>query len=655
MQLVDGNNSYVDFPRSDFGYVYPNNVDLRPGSPVHELLKTHVLGLAQESRNIMQQRYATWDAMNHKLTAFIEHDVAQAINSVIDPRKPTNVVVPLTYANYEVTLAHLMRSLLIEPILRYESIDPADKARTMLLELLIQHQNRKARNFMPLYTFLQDCLRYGFGVLHCKWEVREGQRRLSRDIVKPSNISPGDSYVERPAGSLLDSGVVFEGNVFETIDPYLYFPDIHVPIHEPHKGAFVGWLSPGNSRIKLEADEAVGGFFFNVRYLERIVHRSSLIPTTSREAAVGYIAPNIAGSTLSKPPIDILWMYLDLVPARFGLGPSERLEKWVVALASDSVIIGAAATNLDHGRCPVVVAAPEADGHTIMPIARVELTHGLQRNVDFSLNSHVAATMQMLKGLLVIDPGLISLDGLRSGNFLNYLLIKRSHWGLGKVTEAVKQLQVYDPTINYQTDMGVMERLMSTTLGNSIESQGVRRSGGERVTAQEIVRSSTGEDVRKQKLATVIYQQAFVDLAELVATHNRQFLSKSTYVRITGRNRNDIIQELGSRVDGGSVLIDPQELINTNWDTVEADFIPAAVTNAQSLMQLYQIGLQDPTVLTNLDTWKIFLRIARAMGETNAQDFIREGALTATVQPDATVQEGVEKGNLVPLDSLEGV
>lgn len=633
----------------DFGYAYPNGLDMRPGSVLHERIKSDCLSLASQSQGVMNQRYAAWDMMSQKLTAFIAPDFAQALERRLDPSRPTSVVVPVTYANYETTLAYLMNALLIDPIFRYEQTEPNDRIKVALLELLISYQNRKSRAFLELYAALQDCLRYGIGIIHCRWEVWLGQKTHMRSKVKPSSILPGEVYIDKPAG-LVETYTAFEGNVFESIDPYLFFPDTSVPLYQPHKGEFVGWLSPGNNRMRLqELERTSNGYIFNVKYLQYVDNRSYLHSNTARTSKVGLIDINTSGAAAKRRPIDILWMYRDIIPAEEGLGPSEELEKWVFGIANDAVVIAAAPTGLDHKRCPIVVMAPEADGHTIMPIARLELSHGLQEVADFSFNSHIASVMKILRDNLVIDPGVLNLETLKDGSMFRHLFLKRSVWGLGKIDEAIKQLEVYDPTVNNMTDVQAIHQLSGLALGTNEAGQGLRRQGGERVTATEINDVRSGSSSRLNKVAAVLYAQAFMDLGDIQASHTRQLMTQEVYARVTGRYRQDLLREYNIQGEEASILISP-EMIDTDWDTAASDVFTSGTANVNDWRELYQMLLQNAQAAGKVDLTRVFLHIARLLGERNAADFLLNP--NVSVMPDKQVESEVQAGNLVPANGV---
>ena len=646
----------------NYEYDYPDGLKLKPGTPLHERTKQKCMELAWESRSVMMQRHSAWDQIMQTLTAYLPSDTKDALNTRLDPRKPTNVVIPISYANYEVTLTYLINSLLADPIFRYTAAEPGDKVKAMLLELLISNQMRKARNWMELYIMLQDALRYGFGVVHVYWERRLGKRILSRDVMRPSAVIPGEMYTEQAAGTV-EQYVSFEGNVFEAIDPYLYFPDTSVPIYKPQDGDYVAWLTTW-SQTKLQNFERqssqrdTGLQIFNAKYVQHVTGRSTMITPTARTMKVGGIDVNVSGAVSARRPVDILWMYRNVIPSEEGLGDSDELEQWIFAIANDQIILAAQPTGLEHGRVPIAVIAPEADGHTIMPISRLELGYGMQNAVNFFFNSHFASVSKGLQDTLVIDPGLLNLETLKNSDIIRHLFIRRSHWGLGKIDSAVKQLNVYDVTQNHMRDIGGVSSIFDSILGSADELKGsVAKTNRERITANETEGARQGAYGRMAKIAIVMYNQGFIDLAELMGFHTRQLMTEETYVRVIGRHRMDLMREYGLTDQNDAVLIKP-DMIDVDWDTLASDAQGLTGASVQSWLDLYAMALKNSQVIPTVSMTRMFLHIARLLGANDIHDFLLrpgEQPLQTQIVPDEVALEGAANGQLVPLNQMEGM
>ena len=57
-----------------FDYEYPDGLDLRPNSPLHNKIRDLVMQKAYASARIMSRRHKDWNAIDHTLTAYIPAD-----------------------------------------------------------------------------------------------------------------------------------------------------------------------------------------------------------------------------------------------------------------------------------------------------------------------------------------------------------------------------------------------------------------------------------------------------------------------------------------------------------------------------------------------------------------------------------------------------
>jgi len=231
-----GTVSSVNYP-----YRYPLGLNLKPGTPLHDKLVGDILALAQESRSAMSTRFASWQALDKKLTAYIDLTAEEEDLERIDTNKPLSIVVPTMYASLETLLTYMVAAFLEAPILKYDWIDDRDRVGTALLELVVAQQCRKAKLGMHLHTMFRDMLVYGFGAVAPSWQRTLGYRtRPDKSLTGYLGALLGASRKTRT------EEVVFEGNVFRNIDPYTYFPDVNHPITDMQHSDYQGWLVPEN-------------------------------------------------------------------------------------------------------------------------------------------------------------------------------------------------------------------------------------------------------------------------------------------------------------------------------------------------------------------------------------------------------------------------
>ena len=69
---TSGNSIDIREIDADYSDVYPEGVDLTPGSEIHNRLVDEILHRASDSHDIMSQRYDSWNKIDEVLTAYIQ-------------------------------------------------------------------------------------------------------------------------------------------------------------------------------------------------------------------------------------------------------------------------------------------------------------------------------------------------------------------------------------------------------------------------------------------------------------------------------------------------------------------------------------------------------------------------------------------------------
>ena len=132
------------------------------------------------------------------------------------------------------------------------------------------------------------------------------------------------------------------------------------------------------------------------------------------------------------------------------------------------------------------------------------------------------------------------------------------------------------------------------------------------------------------------------------ASYVQQFLEEDVYVQMTGETLQRYQRQYGQTIQSNNnrVAISPLDLL-VNYDLkTTANTVPGS-QDPNLWMQLMQTAanLQNPEILSSLDFTGIFLHIARQMGASNIDDFMRQAP--PTVMPDDEVESEVDRGNLV--------
>lgn len=631
-----------------YQYQYPSidgeELDLRPGSELHERIKNEVTERAQMSYDVMKNRHSDWNYTDKTLTAYLKaSDYEELLKSeqsdFREHRKPVSVVVPYTYATLETLLTYLSMAFLEFPYFRYEPTTGEDVVAAMLLEGVVEAQCRYFKAGLSLHTMFRDGLAYGIGPTAIRWEKKYGRIRSKAD-----------------QGRTALSDLLYEGNRIVNIDPYMYLPDATVPIHNQQDGEYVGWVDK-TSYTALISLEANSNDFFNVRHLKDFDGRSSIFsqdPSKRYERWSGSPRDNVASNSLAKP-VDVVYMYISLIPEEWKLGKGEYPEKWIFGLAADQYVVLAKRLDLDHDLYPTSVFAPDYDGYGVAPISRLEVTSGLQTVLDFMFNSHIENVRKAINDTLVVDPFIINMEDFKRPGPGKLLRVRRAAWGRADATSnGVKQLPITDITRQHMSDIPQIMDFMSRVSASVDSLQGVMRSSGERRSATESRDTRMSALSRLARIAKICSLMCMYDLGYMCASHTQQLMEKSMQVNIWGRRQADLLEEYGQAIGNQYLKAEPSQL-KIPFDLVIHDGSVEMGERADEWLRMFQVMSANPAVGIGFDIVRVFKHIGRMLGAKNINEFVKKagGANIQMAQTDQLMREA-ERGNVVPIKGAEG-
>ena len=641
----------VDMENDNFGYDYPEGLDLRPRSTndLHTLIKTRILRAADDSYAVMQERFPAWREIDQTMTGFIHtSDYEKNLKKrpdedVASITKPISIVVPNSFAVEDTILTYLSQVFLVPPVFGYDGFGPEDEAAGKMLEVLVSQQVKATRAALDLHTAFKGGLRYGLAASTMRWLVRTGLK--TRNVERQVWGIDG-SLIRTTVDRETSEAILFEGSDLTNIDPYRMLPDPGVSAHRVRDGAFFGWTEIIDYETLL-AEEQYDPELFNVQYLRMVPGRQNFSKYTMDLSDREMFYTGSSGSGIKTPSstrkITIVNMYMTIIPYEWQLGKSKTPEVWFFRLADDKVVLTAQPLGLNHGQFPVAVNAPEFDGYSITPISRLEVVQGLQTMSDWMINSHVANVRKAINDMLIVDPSLVHMPDFKKPGAGRLIRLRREAWGRG-VKEAVSQLVVTDITRQHIPDSAFANDMMQRATGAVDSMQGIMRSGGERRSATEAGASTQAAISRLEHVAfltSIMYMQ---DLGMFYAEHTQQLMTQERQMRILGDWPEVLQKEYGRAVTIGpnDILID-YDLIVKDGSTATAGAV-----NGQFWIQLIQLALATPAVGTQLDIMRMFLHGARLAGYKNVQEFvIKGGNMSAEIKEDMEVQREVERGNLI--------
>lgn len=646
-------------PTDYYDYDYPEDLDLRPGSDLHKKLKDEIHQRAIVASGVMSTRFGSWNEIDRTLTTYIDLDDKEKKVKAKDSRKPVSIVFPYSSAILETLLGYMVAAFFRDPVFRYEGVSPDDVVGAILMEKVIDLHCYKSKVPLALHTMFRDGFAYGLGVVAPTWNRRYGFKTVKKETGFISNIT--GMFKNSGFEKVVEEALLFEGNKLTNIDPYLILPDPTVPIHEAQSGEYFGWLDRTNY-IDLLSEEEHDEDLFNVQYLKSVHNKNTSIfgeeksdrgrKTQGRSSQ--YTLSGQSGSqqrdNIVTNSVDVINMYVKLVPKEWKLGVGEYPEKWFFSLAADDIIIRAQPVGLDHDMFPIAVCAPDFDGYSTTPISRLESLFGLQGTLDWMFNMHVANVRKAINDMFIYDPYLVNSKDLKSPGPGKLVRMRRPAWGRG-VKDAVMQLNVNDVTKQHIQDSQWIVQWMQKIGGADEATMGALRQGGpERLSASEFQGTQQGAFSRLERIARIVGIQSMQDIGYFFASHTQQLMEEESYIKITGQWQEVLIKEYGldqMLESKGRVKVSPYDLLVDYDFKVRDGSIPGG--NFSNIwIKMFEVLAGNPELAERFDIVRIFKHIARNNGAKNVDQFVR-----VRMESDENVVSGVQEGNMIP--AMEGV
>jgi len=605
----------INLKAKNYDYKYPNGMNLKPGSELHDRLRDMILEKASVAASSISTRFDSWNQMDMFLTAYKPIDEEERSVISDDSRKPVSIVFPYSYAILETLLSYMISAFFQDPIFRYEGVGSDDVVGSILMEKIISLHCNKFKIMLNLHTMFRDAFSYGIGIVAPIWK------------------------------STYDGK--FSGNALINIDPYRYLPDPNVAADKIQDGEFVGWVNDTNY-FDLLTQEANDKNTFNVQYVKHL--GDAVTSVYGLENSNRY---QRAGDTLVTSnglrPVQEIPMYVKLIPSEWGLSESDKPEKWYFNLVGDAVITSARPSNFDHGKFPIAVTAPDFDGYSSTPLSRLEILSGLQGVLDWLFNSHIANVRKAINDMIIYDPFLVNANDLKDPKPGKLIRIRKPGWGKG-VKDAVQQLQVNDITRANVGDSNWIVQWMQKIGATDDVAMGSMRSGGpERVTKAEFQGTASGAVSRLERIAKVIGLQAMQDIGEMFASHTIQVMDEPAYVKVAGDWQDILMEEFDHSISRGRMKIYPDQL-NVMTDVLVRDGSVPGGNYSEVWMRMFDIISKEPQLAQHFDIVKIFKHIARNSGAKNVNEFVRRGGnIQSQVTPNDQVAQQLQAGNIGPI------
>ena len=616
----------------DYNYVYPMGLELRPDQKLHQDVLARLMRRVQVASEKLESRRKSWREIDKTLTAYVRLDELEQKVKAKDDRAPVSIVFPHSYSILETLTAFMDGLFLKGPIFRYDGNSPEDTIGAILMTKVIETHCKRFKTGLALHTAFKDGIAYGVGACFPMWKTKTGYRTRSAYGL--------DGTIQKTS----EPTILFEGNALENVDPYQLLLDPNYGIQNIQDAEFVGFVRRTNYYNLIPEDGQ--GSVFNVRYLKGKQCTSRYFQAQRDQKS----QTTKVEDTSTLRPVDVIYLYINIIPKDWGLGDGEVPEKWLFAVAADRVIIQAQPLDLDHNMFPVAVCAPTFDGYSSAPLSRLELLGGMQDLLDWLFNSHIANVRKTINDMIIYDPYMLNTADLTDPKPGKLVRARRAAWGKD-IRQAITQLQVNDVTRQHIADSQLIMGLMNQISGADDATMGTLRQGGpERLSAAEFNGTQNQALGRLHSLAMIVGQQLMQDVGYMFAMHTQQLMQEDVWVSTVGEWQETLLSHYGPQINSERMRVTPQDL-NIDFDVVVNSDNQGQ--NPQFWLQMFDTIAKTPDLYALLDVSRIFRHVATQMGAQNVDSFLRAPMpMQPIVAPTQDVMAQAQAGNMLPISEV---
>ena len=612
---------------------------IRPQSETHKKLLSRVRGQISESYSAMSKFYPRWRMRELEYQAYVtaedyekKYSAACKDKELSNVKKQeANIIVPYSFSTIRTIATYLANVFLgRKPIFQVGTYNARliDNARNM--EKLLQYNAEHTKLVKEFTQWLYSGEIYGLGVLKTSFVTEQAPRTTI--LIDPTT-----------GGPLRTSSLttIYQGNLAENIDPFMFFPDPRVPMLEVAKrGEFVYWRNfVGKFSLQRAGD--------TYAYLDAIgdmtvqdAGESLRNLAANGEGLNSQYDVKLAGKD-SQPFVQIDEGTLELIPSEIGfdlgLGyDNDAPHKFLVTMANETQIIRFEHYAPDHQMHPVVVNEPYAIGNGFGNCGISDYLSPFQETLSWFLNSHIFNVKGVVNNSFLYDPSMIEEKDLRSDKAGKLIRMKPKAFGVEPALY-FKQIQISDVTSGHVADMAHLMRLGNDISAVTDNMRGQQDSGG-RKTATEIRATIEAASSRLAAHAQFISGASVVDLGKQWSLNIQQYLSDDFAI--------DVLGEYGAEAP---VHIDLRAVTGDFYFPVHDGSLPM---DKVALFDIWQQALQfvagNPQLQTAYDVGRIFEFVAKLGGAENIDQF------RLNHMPNQMVNAQAQAGNLVPLANVVG-
>lgn len=617
---------------------------LKHGSQLHNRVRDALRSRLKMSEQKMRTRWEQIARNEETFQAYIpEQEVDRARRQQLErsgvPDYRT-IEIPYSYAVAMTAHTYYCSVFLARaPVLALAGRHGEGEMKRVAVEALMDYQYTVGQMALPLFIWLLDPSKAGYGVVMHHWDREISRIRTKQKQPKTFLGVPLPGTEEEV--DVLEDVVGYEGNRLVNVRPQDWLPDPRVALAHFQKGEFCGRYVEVAWNEIYEGQRS--GRYFNYEALRKARDGRNLQEGGFPSRDVGSEkVTELPGEVHVEAGYDVPVgfikgheVYLKLIPEEWRLGDGDRQEVWAFNISSNGILFGAQPIGEYSNKFPFDVQVDEIDGYSIFPKGTVERCKPLNDVVTWLINSHFYNVRQALNNQFVYDPSMLVGTDLENPEPGKLIRLKPQAYGRD-VKSMIMQLPTVDVTSRHPQDVMLLQQFIQRVTGINDTVMGMVGQG-DRTTATE-VRHSTTFGINRLKTQCEWYSAVgWSPMIQKLVQRTQQFYTQEKKFRLVGDQAQF----------GPSFLDVTPELIAGFWDfepidgTLPVDRFAQANLWAQIMQQMTAF----PQIMMQYDIGKIFAWVARLGGIKNIAQF--------KITPDQLLQQQALAGNVVPIGQAQ--
>jgi hypothetical protein len=638
---------------------------LEPDSSLHAEVLANIMDRRENSRRHIEDRRDQWKDTSNKLRMYVDlsSDAKQGDNTydygVKEMPFNRSIVVPASASILQVLQTQLMSIFAAtDPLVQIKPRGPEDTKPSQIMESVLAYDLDEMRAFLVLYSLCQDSLKFGLGITYDSWHTEYGTR-IDRKPFDPTsledrvklNVLGSEAFIERTWGPIK------EHNLWQGVNPMTYLPDPKVPVYDVQNSEYVGHEFHRGITFLKERSWENGGPYFNIDKISGGAEEGEFTEDKTDDSM-----PDLDPSEVDDRDggsIRLTHMQVKLCPKEWDLGESESPEIWWFTVANKTTIVRAHPNPYDHKEFTYAVAESDPDFHSSFNPGVIESIDGLQRIMDWMFNSHISNLMKHLNDAMIFSPTLVEeYDITHPGPGRHIRLTQMGEelimQGGYQIGNFIHQLPVQDVTSPHLNAVNTMFQLAQRLTAANDPQMGMPTP--DRKTLGEIQTINANASQRISMVAKLIDAMAISKLANRAISNRLQLTTMEQYYRIRGNyagmdpdvqhimaSRDDLYGNFDYKYNTGILPPDPIRMSRT-W----AQVLETLSRTIPMIQQQAQMGIMPPDgKIPNIN--EALKETVMSMGVKDIDRFY----VPLQVQQDQQVEQGVQAGNMVPLNEID--